>query len=130
MRVQVRVQHHPARTHLLPGLLERLSPLSTEVIAHESVPPSPWAGYQLCLRDPPLCSHLLVIQDDAVPAANFAPAVQQIAESNPDTPVCLFLARLPREASAAAARVMKHGGPPLRDVEYPLVPSCCRNAVA
>lgn len=79
------------------------------MIVHESYPPSPWAGYKECLRDPPDCSHLLIIQDDAVPCRDFAPALEQVAASNPDFPVCLFLARLPRDASAKAVRAMKLG---------------------
>lgn len=110
VEVAVRVQHHPSRAHLLPALLERLGDLPVEVIEHSSDPPSPWAGYQVCLRNPPACTHLAIIQDDAVPVPNFAPAVRQIAASNPDTPVCLFLARLPRDASVEAARLMKNGG--------------------
>lgn len=78
-------------------------------IAHASDPPSPWAGFQLCLRDLPDCSHVLTIQSDAVPCRNFAPAVEQIAAANSDTPVCLFLARLPRDASAEAAKAMQQG---------------------
>lgn len=81
--------------------------LPVEVIEHSSDPPSPWAGYQRCLTDIPDCSHLLVIQDDAAPVRNFTAAVRQIAEANPDVPVCLFLARLPRDASTLAVRAMK-----------------------
>ena len=40
-------------------------------------------------------------------AHNFVDAVGQIAEVNAHVPVCLFLARLPRDASAQAARAMK-----------------------
>lgn len=100
-RVAVRVQHHPARRHLIPTLLERLAPLPVEVIEHASEPPSPWAGYQACLRDPPACTHLLVVQDDAFPCENFAVAVQQVAISNPDVPVCLFFPPYGREKKQA-----------------------------
>lgn len=48
-----------------------------------------------------------MIQDDAVVVPNFAPAVEQIAASNPDTPVVLFLARLPRRTSLLATRALK-----------------------
>lgn len=87
--------------------MERLAPLPTEVVTHESDPPNPWAGYRLCLEKPPRCSHLLIVQDDVVPAANFAAGVKQIAASKPDAPVCLFLGRLPRDASSRAQRAMK-----------------------
>lgn len=105
--IHARVQHTPSRADLIAPLLEQLAPLQTEIIEHASEPPSPWGGYRLCLDDPPDCTHLLILQDDAEPAANFAAAVQQIADVNPDTPVCLFLARLPRDASSQAERAMK-----------------------
>lgn len=107
--VRVRIQHHPARAHLIPPLTAALDGLPVEVVEHSSDPPNPWAGYQLCLRDPPPCSHLLIVQDDCQPCLNFVPAVEQIAAANPDAPVCLFLARLPRDASVAAAKAMKQG---------------------
>jgi hypothetical protein len=101
-----RIQHHPSRARLIPPLLEALAPLPTEVIAHVSDPPSPWDGYKLCLSDLPDCSHLLVIQDDAIPCRNFVPALKQIAVTN-DVPVCLFLARLPRRTSTDATKALK-----------------------
>jgi hypothetical protein len=105
--IRVRVQHHPSRAHLLPKLLGDLKPLRTEVIEHSSDPPSPWAGYQLCLENIPKCDHLLILQDDVELAKGFVPAVRQIAKAKPDTPVCLFLSRLPRDVSARADRAYK-----------------------
>lgn len=92
------VQHHPARAHLIPDLVERLAPLPTIVSTHSSSPPNPWEGYQLALRAGIAAetSHILVVQDDAYPCGNFAPAAEQIAEANPDCPVTLFIACLPK----------------------------------
>ena len=106
MRLAARIQAHPARAHLLPALTASLSPLPVEVVAHASEPPSPWDGYRACLTDLPECSHLLVIQDDAVVCHNFVPALEQIAASN-DVPVVLFLARLPRRTSRDATLALK-----------------------
>lgn len=61
------------------------------------------------MEHPPECSHLLIVQDDAQPVPNFAAGVEQIALANPDTPVCLFLGRLPRDASEKAEKAMKAG---------------------
>lgn len=77
------------------------------MIEHSSDPPSPWAGYRKCLERLPRSGHLVIVQDDTVPAANFAAAVAEIADAQPDTPVCLFLANLPRDASTKAYRAMK-----------------------
>ena len=81
--------------------------MTVEVIEHASQPPSPWAGYLSCLQDIPDCSHLLIVQDDAEPVANFAAALEQIAQCHSEAPVCLFLARLPRDASRKAEQAMK-----------------------
>jgi hypothetical protein len=93
--------------HLIPELLRRIEGIPFEIIEDEGDPPSPWRGYQKCLRNPPQTTHLLIVQDDSLPVPGFVSAVHQIAEANPDTPVCLFLARLPRDASAQAARAIK-----------------------
>lgn len=55
----------------------------------------------------PRCSHVLILQDDVLLARNFAAGVEQIAKAQPDVPVCLFLARLPRDASARARRAFQ-----------------------
>ena len=81
--------------------------MPSEVITdHGTGLPSPWRGYKQCLTNLPDCSHVLVLQDDSVPCENFAPACLQVAAAQPDHPVCLFLARLPREASAKAERAV------------------------
>jgi hypothetical protein len=106
-RIGVRIQHHPSRAELLPLLLKNLKGLTTEVVTHESDPPSPWAGYQRCLTDIPHdLTHLLIVQDDTVPSPGFVKAVRQIAKAHPDAPVCLFLGRLPRDASIEARRAL------------------------
>ncbi len=106
--ILARIQHHPSRAELLPELKRRLRPLRVEVIAHESEPPSPWAGYKLCLQNiPHAVKHLLIVQDDTVPAPHFAKAVRQIAKAHPTVPVCLFLSRLPRDASIEATRALR-----------------------
>lgn len=107
-RILVRVQHHPSRAELIPPLLKRLKGLKVEVVEHGSDPPSPWAGYRKCLDElSRRWTHLLVIQDDTVPADNFAAALRQIAAKQPTHPVCLFLGRLPRDASTKAERALK-----------------------
>lgn len=103
--IHCRVQHHPARKDLLPRLLHHLDPLlGVEVVEHTSHPPDPWAGYKRCLTDLPDCSHVLVIQDDAVPVPGFAEVLPQIAERHPDTPVCLWMSAIPASAAARARR--------------------------
>jgi hypothetical protein len=104
--IHARVQHHPSRAHLIPGLLVRLEPLPVEVIPHSSDPPNPWQGYKRCLQDIPGCTHLLVIQDDAVPCLNFAAALEQIALSNTECPVSLWLSAQPAGTASRARQAM------------------------
>lgn len=92
---------------MLTALRAALRPLPTETVEHSSEPPSPWAGYKLCLTDIPRCSHLLILQDDVRPVANFVPAVKMIAKAQPENPVCLFLGALPRLEAKQAQRAMK-----------------------
>lgn len=61
------------------------------------------------MTDIPDCDHMLIVQDDVQIAENFVSALQDIAVAKPDDPVCLFLAYLPRDASAEAAKAMKQG---------------------
>lgn len=104
-KVVARIQAHPSRSHL-HGLLADSLHLPAEIVLHASDPPSPWAGYQCCLSDLPDCTHLLIIQDDAVVCANFGAAVERIAEQN-NVPVVLFLARLPSRIAGLALRAGK-----------------------
>jgi hypothetical protein len=106
-RVIARIQGHPLRADMHARLVESLAPLPTEVSLHSSTPPNPWLGYRQALSDLPDCSHVVLLQDDAEVCANFAPAVEQIAEAHPDTPVCLFLAYLPRATASEATKAMR-----------------------
>ncbi len=116
--ILARIQGHPSRTHLHVRLQDLMVPLWTEVLLHESDPPDPWAGYRACLADiPAAVSHLLVVQDDAIPAPGFSYAVERIAQRHPNDPVCLFMGASPASTAALARRAKP-------DVRYvPLVPS-------
>ena len=87
------IQHHPTRKSLLPRLTAGLNGMSVQIVEHSSIPPSPWAGYQLCLRRflETGVSHACILQDDVVVCRNFVAAVAQITEVQPDVPVCLFV---------------------------------------
>jgi hypothetical protein len=87
-------------------LLHHLSTLPLEVVEHSSSPPDPWAGYRKCLTDLPDCSHVLVIQDDAVPVPGFAEVLPQIAKKHTDTPLCLWMSAIPANAAGRARRAM------------------------
>lgn len=101
--ILARIQAHPSRAHLHGPLAKALAPLPVELRVHASEPPNPWENYLSCLSNLPDCSHVLIVQDDVIPCANFVPALEAVAASNPEAPVCLFLGGLPA-ATAARAR--------------------------
>lgn len=68
------------------------------------MPPDPWGGYKQCLSNLPDCSHILVIQDDALPVPNFAEALVRIAARNSNTPVCLFIGAAPAQTATIIRR--------------------------
>ncbi len=113
--IHCRIQAHPSRTHCHERLLHLLEPLSADLLVHSSDPPDPWANYRRCLEYDGDASHLLVVQDDAIPAPGFASAAIRIAERNPDSPVCLFMGSLP----ASTASLVRRAKPDVRYV--PLV---------
>ena len=73
-------------------------------MVHTSEPPDPWSNYKRCLDYHGAASHLLIVQDDAIPAPGFSAATEKIATANPDTPVCLFLGAAPASTAAQARR--------------------------
>lgn len=102
--IHCRIQAHPARTHLHDRLLGLLEPLPCEVMVHESEPPDPWSNYRLCLDYRGEASHLLILQDDAIPVHNFVITIPKIAARHPNTPVCLFMGALPSSTATQARR--------------------------
>lgn len=124
MRVQVvaRIQAHPARRHLHEPLAQSLG-LPTTVCEHKSDPPSPWGGYRYCLSDIGTCTHLLIIQDDAVVCKNFAAAVRKIAETQMHTPVVLYLGGFPQGTASRAMRAMMRGHRYVAMYPAPIIPA-------
>lgn len=103
--IHCRIQAHPSRNELHDRLRKLIAPLPVDVFLHESEPPDPWAGYVRCLTDiPDEVSHLLVVQDDALPVAGFASALEQVAERHQNDPVCLFMGAFP---SSTATRIRR-----------------------
>ncbi len=113
--IHCRIQAHPSRRHLHDRLREALKPLPTLTIMHSSEPPDPWFNYRQCLESgcSTTASHILIVQDDAIPAPGFADAAIRIAQRQPDCPVCLFMGSLP----AATASRVRRAKPDVRYVQ-------------
>lgn len=115
--IHCRIQAHPSRNGIHQRLIDALAPIPCEVMIHESDPPDPWHNYQRCLDYNGEASHLLVVQDDAIPVHGFAFAAAKIGAANPDVPVCLFMGAFPASTAARIRRTKP-------DVRYvPLGPS-------
>lgn len=76
------------------------------MIEHASDPPSPWAGYKLCMENLPQCDHMLIVQDDVQIVPGMVDVLGTIAR---DLPVCLYLARFPRDTKPRVDAAMKMG---------------------
>ena len=84
-----RTHDRPRRTHLHDRLIDLLKPLDADVLVHSSEPRDPWANYLRCLDYVGDASHLVVVQDDAVPSPGFADAALKIASAQPNSLVAV-----------------------------------------
>lgn len=94
MKLQVVVQHHPARAALVGPLLRRC-PRGTVLIPDpdpDSAVRSPLRTYRACLeavrQD---ATHLVVIQDDAMPVDRFSSRLRVAVEERPADVLVLFM---------------------------------------
>lgn len=103
MTVAYRVQYAPHPERDPARLLASLPPEAEVITDPEPGPPpgNPWRGYQLCLTNLPNCSHVCLLQDDAIVCRNFPAAVELIAAANPDSPVVLFFPGLKMSTTKA-----------------------------
>lgn len=107
MSVAVRVQHHPARAHLLDDLLASLAGFddvaSVEDPGGETA--DTWRAHAAVLRSMPAeATHLLALQDDAIACDRFHVHVEDLAATAPDRIVALFtpgFSHLTRRVQAA-----------------------------
>lgn len=87
MKLGVSVQHHPSRAYLLARLLPRLGTDYRVVIDPMAAHPfrSAWHAYHACLESLALDdTHLLIIQDDAIPCDGYIDALHAAISSQPD----------------------------------------------
>jgi len=107
VKLVVVVQHHPARTDLLPRLLERLDdPLL--VVDPGGEKSSAWRTYRLALRaDVEDATHLLVVQDDATVCDHFPEAAAAAVEARPAAAVAFFLSPQCRRTCVNATIAMR-----------------------
>jgi hypothetical protein len=121
-RIAVVIQHTAARAHLLPRLLDALGAgwHGDPQVVEGSEPGNPWTTYRACLdlaneftlADPDAPTHLLIIQDDALPVARFRERVVESIALRPTDVVCLYVPQNPvymgRVIHAAFGRGNRH----------------------
>lgn len=101
------------RRDVVPRLLQLL-PANTEVVVDDGEgPPSPWRGYRRCLTEPwpDHTTHVVILQDDAVPCADFDIKVRAAVEQRPDDMISLFVGGLPGAARKAFLAAQFKGEP-------------------
>lgn len=111
VRIAVAIQHVPTRAHLLPRLLDALGARSLPQLCSpweglswiygDEALRDPWATYRDCLRvgldaqSSGQPTHLLVIQDDALPVPGFYERVRAAVTGRPGDLLCLYVPEHP-----------------------------------
>ena len=80
------IVHHPARDHLLDGLLEKLGEPVEVVVDPEPRRLDPWKNWVRALRHGQTLGsdHLLVLENDILPCRDFLASVRKAIEAKPD----------------------------------------------
>jgi hypothetical protein len=96
VKIHYRVQAVERRTKTLDRLLPLLPSAVDVIVDREPGRPNPYRNFLRCLGDPPSgVTHLAVIQDDALPCANFEHRLTPFVEEKPDDLISLFVGGLP-----------------------------------
>lgn len=82
---------------MLPGLLDRLTGLDVQVVEDPGGPkPDTWRTHRACLEAMPAeATHLIVVQDDAIPCRDFATRAWGALTLKPDAIVVFFTPGFP-----------------------------------
>ena len=104
MSLSVRIQHHPKRPRHLQLLLSALGSDSKLKVIEDSQ--SSWSGCKKAIRSVDKHdSHILVLQDDILPAQHLIETAQHLTEILPEFPITLFS---PKNLTTKARNQGKH----------------------
>lgn len=96
MRIRYRVQHVAGRDAPLNRLLGIVGASDIEVVTdHQVDDPNPLRNYRRCLSDPGDATHLVVLQDDALPCHDLLKRVPRLVAERPGEVISLFVGALP-----------------------------------
>lgn len=95
LSVEVRVQHHPSRAHLIDRLAASLGDLPYAVVSDPGGQrPIAWRTYRECLvRANGAACYTLILQDDTLPCPGFPTALRSCLDAAEGAPVALFTPR-------------------------------------
>ena len=92
MKIAARIQHHASRAALIPDLLAALADFDdVQVVMDAGESLDTWRAHRACLEAmPDDVSHLLVLQDDALPCQQIAVRLLADIQQKHDDLLCLF----------------------------------------
>jgi hypothetical protein len=91
----VAIMATPARAHRRAQLAKDVAPLKVTIVEDADETGDTWRQYQRCLEAGKRGTHRLVMQDDALPVADFAARARKVVWDHPDRLVCLYVPALP-----------------------------------
>ncbi len=93
-RISVRIQHHPERVGLPRRLIAQLGAFEDVLVVPDPEPDGlldAWRAHRACLEALPAdATHLLLLQDDALPVERFASLLSHAVEERPNDVLCAF----------------------------------------
>lgn len=115
--VAVRIQHHPSRVELAERLTEQVAAFDDVEVIEDPEPTAhrnAWRSHRACLEAVPAsATHLLVLQDDAVPTEGFYEALSRAITERPESvllpfiPGFAYLRKQMRETRATSESFMR-----------------------
>lgn len=92
--IAVRIQHHPSRVGLPRRLVAQLGAFEDVEVVSDPDPDGPldaWRAHRACLEAlPPAASHMLLLQDDALPVERFSQLLSAAIDDRPKEVLCAF----------------------------------------
>jgi hypothetical protein len=90
----VRIQHHPSRVGLPRRLVAHLDAFEDVLVVPDPEPNGivdAWRAHRACLESmTPSASHLLLLQDDALPMPGFSASLREAIDEQPEAVLCAF----------------------------------------
>lgn len=105
MNIAVRIQHHPSRAPLADRLARSLEDFpDIQVIADPGGSHTDaWRSHRACLNTLPAdATHMLVVQDDALPVRDFKTKLERAIVERPNSVLLVFTPGFGRERKAMA----------------------------